>query len=267
MIKSFKIKDKNNTIYSQISHLNLPDIEFTKGINIIVGHNGIGKTTIMNALSHYTFCDKLGYSSIPKSNNWLNDSILSSDIDKVNNIEVINDYNKSTFRLLMFNELKNHEIMDNLSSLNMYITQKDISTGQRVNASIQLLFKTMFEEDNTEFDWTAFDKELKQINRTNTSNHNIWDKRLLNLEQYIKNNHKDDIKTIYTVLMDEPDRNLDIDNLEQVYNVLNNTRPDTQIIAVINNPLMIYKLSFNKNINFIELSPDYVNSIINFVKQ
>jgi ABC-type cobalamin/Fe3+-siderophores transport system ATPase subunit len=267
MIKSFKIKDKNNTIYSQISHLNLPDIEFKSGLNIIVGHNGIGKTTIMNALSHYTFCDKLGYSVILQSNNWLNDSILSSDIDKVNNIEIVNDYNKSTFKMLLFNELKNHEIMDNLSTVSMYISQKDISTGQRVNASIQLLFKIMFKEDHIEFDWINFDKEFKQIKTNNKSNHNIWDKRLLNLEQYVKNNHKDDIKPIHTVLTDEPDRNLDIDNLEQVYNVLNNTRPDTQVIAVINNPLMIYKLSFNKNINFIELSPDYVNSIINFVKQ
>lgn len=40
----------------------------------------------------------------------------------------------------------------------------------------------------------------------------------------------------YTVLMDEPDRNLDIDNIMQIYNVLSFHKPQTQIIAIIHNP-------------------------------
>lgn len=38
----------------------------------------------------------------------------------------------------------------------------------------------------------------------------------------------------YTILMDEPDRNLDIDNVMDLYKVLSFHKPQTQIIMVYN---------------------------------
>lgn len=43
----------------------------------------------------------------------------------------------------------------------------------------------------------------------------------------------------YTILMDEADRNLDVDNIMDLYNVLSFHKPQTQIIAVIHNPALV----------------------------
>jgi Fe-S cluster assembly ATPase SufC len=67
--------------------------------------------------------------------------------------------------------------------------------------------------------------------------------------------------------MDEPDNSLDIDNLEQVFNILNSVRDDTQLIISAHNPLLIYKASKNQRINFIELTEGYLNKIINFLEK
>jgi ABC-type lipoprotein export system ATPase subunit len=66
--------------------------------------------------------------------------------------------------------------------------------------------------------------------------------------------------------MDEPVNGLDIDNLEQVFDILNSIRDDTQLIVSAHNPLLIYKASKNPSINFIELTEGYLNKIINFVE-
>ena len=75
----------------------------------------------------------------------------------------------------------------------------------------------------------------------------FWIKRIDNLLKYYKRNRitLTESSFEYTVLMDEPDRNLDIDNIMQIYNVLSFHKPQTQIIAIIHNPALIYKLKSN----------------------
>ena len=66
--------------------------------------------------------------------------------------------------------------------------------------------------------------------------------------------------------MDEPDKNLDLENSKQVYGILSHRKEQTQIIAVIHNPVLIYKLSKLGGINFIEMEPGYVDEITKFVE-
>jgi ABC-type cobalamin/Fe3+-siderophores transport system ATPase subunit len=61
--------------------------------------------------------------------------------------------------------------------------------------------------------------------------------------------------------MDEPDRNLDIENIAQIKGILSFHKPQTQIIAVVHNPLLIYALSKKKCVNFIELTPGYIDRV------
>lgn len=71
----------------------------------------------------------------------------------------------------------------------------------------------------------------------------------------------------YTVLMDEPDRNLDIDNIMQIYNVLSFHKLQTQIIAIVHNPALIYKLSKLDCVNFIEMTEGYLKDVVNFISE
>lgn len=68
-------------------------------------------------------------------------------------------------------------------------------------------------------------------------------------------------------LKDEPDRNLDIDNIMQIYNVLSFHKPQTQIIAIVHNPALIYKLSKLDCVNFIETTEGYLKDITNFINE
>lgn len=95
----------------------------------------------------------------------------------------------------------------------------------------------------------------------------FWIKRIDNLLKYYKRNRitLTESSFEYTVLMDEPDRNLDIDNIMQIYNVLSFHKPQTQIIAIIHNPALIYKLSKLDCVNFIEMTEGYLNKTCTFV--
>lgn len=262
MINSFKIINKDNTFYPQLAKLNLPNIEFKTGTNVLIGKNGSGKTTIINALAQHTFCNKLGYSMFPKDLIELLN--LYTDNSDINSIEIKGDYTESTFKLIIDNEIKSHEIMDNMSNVLRMMGTKNLSTGQKIKYSIEQLLKTMFKEDHTAFDWTYLDKYLD--NHKTVDKSDIWYHRCKAIKDYTKTNHITDEHGYFTVLMDEPDRNLDINGLTDVFEILNMNRKDVQVITAIHNPLLICKLAKNKNINFIELTPNYLNTILNFNK-
>lgn len=97
----------------------------------------------------------------------------------------------------------------------------------------------------------------------------FWIKRIDNLLKYYKRNRITLAESSfeYTVLMDEPDRNLDIDNIMQIYNVLSFHKPQTQIIAIIHNPALIYKLSKLDCVNFIEMTEGYLKDVVNFISE
>ena len=65
----------------------------------------------------------------------------------------------------------------------------------------------------------------------------------------------------YTFLLDEVDRSLDITNIETMYKLMSYQKETTQLISVIHNPILIYKLSKLDYINFIEMSEGYLDSI------
>jgi predicted ATPase len=68
------------------------EISFKSGLNIIVGPNGSGKTSIINALSHHLGASHNGYSSITKK--WIHEIQWEKDGDKeipVSPIQVIHD--------------------------------------------------------------------------------------------------------------------------------------------------------------------------------
>lgn len=66
--------------------------------------------------------------------------------------------------------------------------------------------------------------------------------------------------------MDEPDRNLDITRIKEIYDILNHKKENTQIIAVIHNPILIYKLSKRSHVNIIEMTDGYVEDVVKFVE-
>lgn len=110
---------------------------------------------------------------------------------------------------------------------------------------------------------------IRKLMEFKKKSNEFWANRIDNLLKYYKDNRvvlmEKDFE--YTILMDEPDRNLDIDNIMDLYNVLSFHKPQTQTIAVIHNPALIYKLSKLDCVNFIEMTRGYLKKITSFMNK
>lgn len=270
MISEVIFRDIHNSPINYLSSVDYfnrtASIEFKSGVNIIVGNNGSGKSTLLNLLRYYCLCS---------------DSIMSGNVsDKLfdmykikgnkgillhDGISVISDYNGAVFNLLDSNSLHGNKnnVLSSAINFGLFYNMLNESSGESVISSIGTLFNTMFNDKNINLDfpinWEADDSENSDSNTM---------KRLL-IDYYRKNSFKYNgisSEKEYTVLMDEPDKNLDINNLESIYNILRERKDGVQLIVVINNPLLIYRLSKCSDINFIELSDNYINEVKKFVE-
>lgn len=252
MVTKVVIKNNKRTPIRYLSELenfkNRKVFNFKTGVNVIVGENGCGKTTLLNLIKSYMLVDYIecGKGDFNCNINRLSDKFGATidDNDKLlDGADVYADYEKNTFRLCHNGERKGEDVMKNFNTFREKITQNTSSTGECVLVAINSLFGYMFSRRaNLYFDYSQFEKIYPQY------------------FDYVKK-HTVKCADEYTILMDEPDRNLSIDNISQIKSILSFHKEQTQIIAVIHNPLLICALSKNKSVNFIEMTKGYVDRV------
>lgn len=240
MITNITIKDNLDTPLHYVADVFQDglSIGFVNGVNIIVGENGCGKTTLLNLLRYYLMVDEMDCSKgIYNSNiNRLRRGI-SDDIPQ--GVDVYADYERNIFNLT---HNKSDDLnMQNMENFSALFEQKHSSTGESIIIAINHLFGYMFGKNAPlKFNYSIIDLEPYQ--------------------QYVKE-HKVECDDSWTIIMDEPDRNLSLDNLKNIEGVLSYKKEHTQIIAVIHNPLLIMSLQRFKHINWIELTDGYLNKL------
>lgn len=266
MITSVKIKDNTKTPFEYVSDIeafeNGREFIFKSGVNVIIGKNGSGKSTLLNIISMYALCEKSMCSEMPtEALDFL--SIFDNDDGKVlDGIDISSDYAGKVFRLLPLIETDRNNVLKNINNFDLCINSIQKSYGEKVVLSLESLFNLMFGQKDYAFPIQDLVEYKKKSNA-------FWIKRIDNLLKYYKRNRITLTKSSfeYTVLMDEPDRNLDIDNIMQIYNVLSFHKPQTQIIAIVHNPALIYKLSKLDCVNFIEMTEGYLKNVVNFISE
>lgn len=259
MLQRVLIKDNTNLPLRYAANLeafkNGTEYNFKPGINILVGPNGSGKSTLIQMLSMFFWCSTGMESSYEKGlglND--NDKMFNQDESLKDGIVINHDYTTKVFILKPYKDMKQEEDLSSIENFSLMFHSMHSSVGEGTVLSLQSLFKIMFKEGQTyEFVTKELESRIDSINE-------YWGERYKKLLKYYKENKiipGPNEKEI-TVLMDEPDRNLDILNINDVYQVLSFHKPQTQIIATIHNPLLIYKLSRIEDINFIELEENYL---------
>ena len=254
MVTKVIIKDNQKCPIDYITELknfkNGKEYEFKTGVNVIVGENGSGKTTLLNLIRAYLLVD-LSECSAGTYNCNIN-KLFPNPFDHkeiLDGVDVFADYQRNTFRLCHAGERKhNDEIFEDDISSSQFLDQNWSSTGEGVIIALSALFKRIFSKNaRLTFDYLQFKD---------------------NYMEYMKYIHDHVISgDEWTILMDEPDRNLSIDNIGQIECILNVHKKHTQIIAVIHNPLIIYALSKNPEVNFIEMTKGYVKKVVKEVNR
>ena len=253
MVSSVYINDNTKSPLHYISKLkqfnNGIEYVFKPGVNIIVGENGSGKSTLLNLIKAYLM---VGHIECERGmfNSNINHIVSGMDRKVYTGVDVYADYDKNTFRFSHPGEIDGEEALKkSTEDFVLMFEQKHASTGQAINMALYSLFNYMFSNKaKLKFDYK------EQFEET--------------YPDYIKycDEHRfENLPNEYTILMDEPDRNLSINKIEELKGILSYHKEQTQIIAIIHNPLLIYYLAKRTDVNFIEMTNNYVNKVINFV--
>ena len=260
MIKSVNIIDNKDLplrySYKVESLCNGTKFNFINGINIIIGKNGSGKSTLLKNIATYLLCDNNYYSKLPdfstfgealKLDNLFNDNRIKA------GMKVECDYAGVVYNYIPCSE------MNTSYDANIVYNRIECSTksvGEKTKFEVFSLFELAFSNKDVQF-------PIKELLAQRESSNDIWKDRFTNLLKYYKENKlnisPDEFS--YTFLIDEPDRNLDISSIDELYRVLSYKKEMTQLICVVHNPILIYKLSKLDYINFIELTEGYLNEI------
>lgn len=247
MITKVVIKDNDNTPIPYLANLdnfkNGKEYTFKDGANVIVGENGCGKTTLLKLIERYLMVD---YTECSRGMFNSNINALCPPISNIilDGIDVYADYTKNTFRLSHKGEKERGQALNSFEDFETSFEQAHSSTGEGVLVSLNYLFGYIFgKKARLTFDY-----------------HDQFKDTYPTYVEYV-GKHKVECADEWTILMDEPDRNLSLDNISQIKAILTYHKPHTQIIAVVHNPLLIYALAKEDGVNFIEMSKGYIKKV------
>lgn len=244
MIWSLNIKswDKLPGHYIQELQGKIPEnIDFKDGLNVLIGPNGSGKSTILRLIKRISLSENNIMTTPEKYEIKKLIDEFKKDPTYLLGAEITADYEKPVFNFL--SEIPEGDELKNISNFIKTFNSKNLSSGEYKWDSLFDFFNKIFTE--------KLDK-------------NVYKNEIIPepIRDYYNRLHKG--SNTFTILMDEPDVNLDLDKLEELLTVFTEKRDDVQFIVAIHNPALVYKI--RDKANFIELEKGYLRKIIKFIE-
>lgn len=273
MIKQVIIKDPKNLPCSYLSGSKYYPVgkifNFKEGLNVIVGRNGCGKTSLLKMIYDFMLCPN-SICSKPKwdSDDYVDFTQIIKSGEILDGVEIKADYATKVFRYLdkvdYETDIESGETLDSwLLRLNQQLSFR--SAGQDVESSLGNTFAKLREAIKTDKLKFPLDT-LERMCYFRGGEKGKIDQRNFELyKNYIINNKVETEDSRVTLIFDEPDRSIDIFNIGTIHKFITELSTKYQTILVLHNPILIYKFSKNENVNFIEFDEDYVKTILDVI--
>ena len=283
-------KDKERCGYE----LSLPSIygktfTFKPGLNLLVGKNGSGKSSLLNVIKKMTFCEKKIYSEVGeecwhlKMRNYVEDGLF-------HRVALNRNWKNAVFNLRTRSDLGQENAFESATNLSQMFYDNTHSDGERVFGAMNMLFGMFvqnsrrkvekenlrnYEERVTKYiqrDLARFTRngKAKTIPKKATADergrasHEEIEATVLD---YYEKHHVE--KKGYTFLLDEPDKGLDVFNLKTLYEFLKDVGKCSiplQYICVLHNVAVVEKFVNDPNVNIIEMTDGYADAVRDFMK-
>lgn len=265
----------NGPYQNALDSLNGKTFTFTTGLNVIVGSNGVGKTSLLKVIREITFAEKQDHSSLIGVPYW---SLgLDGACALMDCCEIKADYRRCVFNLRTFSDIDTQNPMDHggIGTMLQLYEGNTQSKGEKGSYAIASLLQTFQVGAGMDINdpknprsmkcevLSVMEKELKLA----------CDDRAKNIRKfldYYKANQVDDEK--FAILMDEPDAGFDVFRALDLCRMLERMADDAdeniiQPVVVLHNAAIIARLMRKPNVNFIELTPDYLNTVKEFMEE
>ena len=247
MIRSLEILDSKNTFLKWLGNveaLSTPrKFEFKPGLNVIWGRNGAGKSTIIQLLANLFHCHQAGVPVVTQ--NSIQDLFSRSEEDFTKSIKVSHDGQGVRY----FDPSMQIGVVGGGAAFDWDFGVEGVANYMFRGSAGQVTLK-------------RFDKVLESLVRRTTPPkveykitsgkvNSLWEDRLKIANTFLKGSGKVGQPTI---LLDEPERSLDLNYQPAIWRLLRSFAPTTQFI-VASHSLFALRIP---EANYIELGSDYL---------
>lgn len=253
MIKKLIVKKPKEMLVNWWDEVKLlkkfKEIEFAPGLNIIFGPNGSGKSTIIQQLARHFMCSTSGYPIINEANTSKLFGSIFNDEPK-SGYKIIHDgqvvhYFESLMKLGFdsYGQADWNQMNDVASTMN----SATLSSGNKSLNAMRRILNSLVSLD-------------KIVNNISGTCNDVWQNKIKLIYKKLEANCEIGQRTL---LLDEPDKGLDIPNQSTFWEYVQQWSKNFQVIVASHN---LFSLNI-ENANYIELNKGYLKNCKSILKK